>query len=69
MLAVDWHPEARYCVLRCLGWKQETVVLELVGEARLYHEYLVSGLSCLRRPDILVTFGLPDCANHSVLRT
>jgi hypothetical protein len=45
------------------------VVSRHVGEAHLYRSFSVSELSLLQHPDVLVAFGLPDCANHSILRT
>jgi hypothetical protein len=69
VLAVYWYCRARCWVLHSLYWELETVVLKPVGEAHLYRRVSVSELLCLHHPDILVAFGLADCANHSILRT
>jgi len=64
-----WHRKARCCVLHCPHWKLETVASRLVEETHLYRRSSVSESSSLHHTDILIAFGLPDCANHSVLRT
>ena len=71
LTVVAWCRKARCCVLHlhCLHWRLETVVLRPAGEAHLYGEFQSASSRGLHDPDILVAFGLSDCAYHPILRT